>query len=167
MVRRWNFFLKWSLFFWVDALIFGVHPGNLTYIDTFVKRYLLSILPISGLHVKFQGRKETIEKKPNFFFPCHQELFSTTNPLFTVTYTLPRQKCPPYIHPENDRPQQTRERVPRDLPVLVTKSPRFDPSSSKMQGIFRRLCIKCLEGLTTTVRDYHSHEGHLLRLMNN
>lgn len=147
-----NLLLKWSLFLGRHVDFRGT-PWKFN-----IYRYLCKkVSPFNFAYFRspcqFQGRKKSL-KKPQHFFPCHQELSSKTNPLFTITYTLPPQRCPPYIHPENDRPQ-TREQEPRDLPVLVTKSPRFDPSSSKIQHVlatkefFGRLCIKCLEGLIT------------------
>lgn len=43
---------------------------------------------------------------------------------------FPLQKCPHISIPRTTVPK------PRDLPVLVTKSPRFDPSSSKLRHVF-------------------------------
>ena len=149
MVGRWISFWNGPCF-WVYMLISGKFN---------IYRYLCKkVSPFNFAYFRspcqIPGKKKKSLKKTQHFFPCHQELSSKTNPLFTITYTLPPQKCPPSIHPENDRPQ-TREQEPRDLPVLVTKSPRFDPSSSKIQHVlatkefFGRLCIKCLEGLIT------------------
>lgn len=132
-------------------------------IDTFVKRYLLSNLLISDLHVKFQGKEKRPLKKTQHFFHVTRSFLQKTNPPFTITYTLPPTEVPPYIHPENDRPQtpwpsSSCDQITTVWSQLLQASPCFFRP--------RRLCIKCLEGLTTTVR-YHSHEGHLLRLMNN
>lgn len=92
MVGRWISFWNGPCF-WVDMLISGVHPGNLTYIDTFVKRYLLSILLISGLHVNSREEKNHWKNPSIFFHVTRSFLQKQTHFLLSPTH-FPHRGAP-------------------------------------------------------------------------